>query len=54
MAEEQVDAILTSSQDQTGITTNCREIILNNQLTIAREKPYNHGQTEEPTSTHDW
>ena len=49
MAEEQVKATLTSSQDQSGITINCREIIQNEQLTIAEEKPYNHAQTKETT-----
>ena len=54
MAKEYVEATLTSSRTNLELQLNCREIILNNQLNIAGEKPYNQGQTEETTSQKDW
>ena len=56
MAEEWVEATLTSSQDQSGITTklwrNYPEQTTEQQQ---KEKPYNLGQTEEPPAAQsDW
>ena len=45
-----MEATINSSQDQSGITTNCGEITQNKQLNNSKREPYNLGHTEESAS----
>ena len=55
MAEEEVEATLTSSKDQSRITSVVEKSSWITNLSLAAEKPHSHGQTEETASPQgDW